>query len=158
MINPLKVNPLAISLSPFPGNDINGQRVNPLPRPPTSPHHGNLSVKFVDAYIKYDDNPFSKGDPYVKFYVNTRLIDRTGTRLNTYNPKFNENYFVNSLTRMDVLRFEVWNENSSNDDYIFSITTTCDEILSKRMNQKSRSHHSGLVNRLKLIITCGGFH
>lgn len=158
IINPLKVNPLAISLSPFPGNDINGQRVNPVPRPPTAGNHGNVSVKFSSGHIALDDNAFSKGDPYVKYYVNNRFVDRTATRYNTYYPKFNENFVVNSLTRMDILKFEVWNENPNKDDYIFSITTTCDEILSKRMNQKKRTHNSGLVNRLVLTITCAGFN
>lgn len=150
------MNPLAISHSPFPGNDINGQRVNPVPRPPTSGHHGNVSVKFATAYIRHDDT-FSEGDPYVKFYVNNRFIDKTATRYNTHHPKFNENFIVNSLTRMDILKFEAWNENSGKDDYIFSITTTCDEILSKRMNKRKRTHEDS-GNRLALTITCAGFH
>ena len=116
-----------------------------------------MTVRFSNAHIEYDDNAFSKADPYVKFYVNDRFIDKTATRYNSHYPKFDENFFVNSLSRTDVLKFEVWNENLSKDDYIFSITTTCDDILTKRMNQKKRTHHSGLVNRLALTITCGGF-
>lgn len=157
VVNPLKINPLAFSHIPQPtGNDF-GYNTGPYPKVPTSGLHGNVTVKFGDAYIDHNDNFLNKGDPYVKFFVASRLIGKTVTSHNTYYPKFKETFSFKPLTKMDILKFEVWNENTGRDEYIFSIAISCDEVMTKRLNRRMKTHYSGLVNKLALAITCEGF-
>jgi hypothetical protein len=63
---------------------------------------------------------------------------------------------------MDVLKFEVWDSDTEHDDYLGSVATTCDEIITKRMNNKRKTHYwsrgtAGLSNRLAMTINCERF-
>lgn len=162
VINPLRVDPQAISLVPSLPGQGDDNRVNRPITIPINGNHGSVKIVIHNGYVRHDDNVFSKGDIYVKVFVNSRSVGTTAISPNTYNPSFEQTFIVDSLTRMDVLRFEIWDSDTEHDDYLGSVATTCDEVITKRMNNKRKTHHwsrgtAGFTNRVVLTINCQNF-
>jgi len=161
VINPLKINPQAISLVPaIPGQG--NSFINRSPTIPVSGLHGNAKITVHGGYVKHDDNAFSKTDTYVKVFLNTQSVGTTSVKSNTYYPVWEQQFVADSLTRMDVIKFEVWDSDTEHDDYIGSIATTCDEVVAKRMNNKKKTHYfakgnGSPINRLSITIDCNNF-
>lgn len=123
---------------------------------PTPSRFGSLTVTIHRGYIKHDD-VLSKGDIFIKLFVSEREIGKTVTAKDTYNPEYNRKFQVSSLSRNDVIKFEIWDEDSSGNEYLGSITMTCDEIISVRKNKIKRSYYSN-SHRLFITISCLDFN
>lgn len=117
---------------------------------------GSSLVKIHSGFVHHDD-ALSRGDIFIKLYINDRFIGQTQTHHSTYRPRFNEEFPVRSLSRLDILKFEIWDQDPGTNEYLGSFSTTCDEILVKRMNNKMRSHFSG-DHRILVTIKCENFN
>lgn len=74
VINPLKIDPLAMSIVPsFPGTNSFERR--PIPQIPTSGSHGRAIIKVHSGHIRFNEL-LSKGDIYIKVFANTRSLGR----------------------------------------------------------------------------------
>lgn len=136
--------------------------MNPLLLNPSDPaatstvsQFGSLTVIIHRGYVKHDDF-LTKGDIFVKLFVSQREIGRTATARDTYYPAFERKFVVSSLSRNDVIKFELWDEDSNGNEYEGSITTTCDEVISERVNKKKRSYYHD-DHKLFMTISCLGF-
>ena len=159
----LLVHPEAVMMLPLPG-----QGPNSIYRYPTYASTGKANITLHSGYINRNDNIFNKGDSYVKVFVNEKKIGTSNVSYNTYYPQFHGiSWFVPSLTRMDIMKFELWDKNGfTKDEYAGSITTSCDEVINKRLNGKIKSYFTGTSedetksnsnHRLHLTIQCQGF-
>lgn len=142
------INPLLSSPSDPPSN------ISPSNISPPS-NYGSLTVLIHKGYIKHDD-VFSKGDIFIMLFVSEREIGRTGTVRDNHYPEYNKKFQGIPLSRHDVIKFEIWDEDSSGNEYIGSITTTCDRVIGDRINKKARSFYYN-NHRLFITISCLGF-
>lgn len=125
------------------------------PADPSISRFGSLTVFIHKGYIKHDDT-WSKGDIFIKLFVSERFIGQTATARDTYYPEYQKKFLISSLSRSDVIKFEIWDEDSTGNEYEGSITTTCDEVIAGRVNKKPRSFYSN-DHRLFITISCLGF-
>lgn len=90
--------------------------------------------------------------------MNEKYIGQTNTSYNTYYPQFGKSFSISSLSQTDIMKFELWDKNTVNrDEYAGSITTSCSEIVEKRMNDKKRTHYANQNHKLIITINCKGF-
>lgn len=84
------------------------------PKPPSETRQKvrrwQASVLIKDGNIPISEF-FSKGDPYVKVFLESTLIGKTKVVRNEQNPVFNEKMPVANVTRNDAFILEVKNDN-----------------------------------------------
>lgn len=157
----IAVHPEAVYINPLPGHH------NPI-RLPNAAVTGSANVTIHSGYVNRNDNLFNKGDTYVKVFVHEKKVHTSRVHYDTHYPEFEESFIVHSLSRMDIMKFELWDKNGrfSNDEYAGSITTSCDEVINKRMNGKRKPYfasangdeaRSNSIHRLHMTIQCRDF-
>lgn len=96
----------------------------------------------------------------MKIKAGSREMGKTKTIDNNWYPVFEETFIIQSLGRSEPLNFELWDENSApfHDRYINTISTTCDDIITKRAEGKKKPYYeTPSANRLYMTINCTTF-
>lgn len=77
---------------------------------------GLLKIKIAEAKKVANVETFRKSDPYAKVFLKHILVGRTRTKDNTLDPIWNETFFEAVYAFNDLLKIELWDENTVTKD------------------------------------------